>query len=303
MISIIIPSYNSETTIAKCLNALQNQIYKSPYEIILIDSSTDRTPQIVSSRYPEIIFIHLDKKTDPGTARNIGVKKAKGELIAFIDSDCVAAPDWLDRIAGAHDSQYNAVGGSVHNGNLENDIVAWAGYLAEFREFLPGLAKKEVTHIPTCNISYKKNIFENYGLFQGKYYPQEDLIFNYNLCKNGEKILFDPSIKIYHNHRSSLKSFINHQLKIGRITSRLLKVVDLEGAFIARNPLIAILFIPFLPFVKFFRTVKIFYKYQPQVIMKRPFALIIFAAGLFFWIIGFSKGIIDNEIHNGKERC
>lgn len=295
MISVIIPSYNSESTISKCLDALKNQEYKGDYEIILVDSSIDRTPEIVNSKYPDIQFIHLDKKTDPGTARNMGLERSKGDLIAFIDSDCVAAPDWLNRIVTAHNSEYKVVGGSVRNGNRENDMVAWAGYLAEFREFLPGKPKTEVSHIPTCNISYKKEIFEKYGVFEGIYYPQEDLVFNYNLRKNGVRILSDSSITVNHNHRSSIKSFINHQIKIGTVTSRVLKEVDLEGAFIVRNILIAAIVIPFLPFIKFYRTVIAFCKYQPQVITKRPIAVIIFAVGLFFWIIGFTEGILNSK--------
>lgn len=303
MISVIIPSFNSEETIEACLGSLKNQSYKGRYEIILIDSSIDTTPDIVISRFPDVGFVHLEEKTDPGTARNMGINKAKGDLIAFIDSDCVAAPDWLDRIAEAHCSEYAAVGGVVYNGNLENDRVAWAGYLAEFREFLPGRNKRVVTHIPTCNISYKHKVFDQYGLFNGEYYPQEDLFFNYNLSKNGEKILSDPSIRIYHRHRSKLKDFVRHQMKIGRMTPQLLKITDLEGSSLVKIPLVAAFIIPFLPFIKFSRTVKTFLKYQPQVVVERPFILIIFAIGLLFWIIGFARGILDKKFHNRNGRC
>lgn len=296
MISIIIPSYNSENTIKKCLNSLQNQNYRADYEIILVDSSIDKTPEIVFSSYPEVNLIHLDKKTDPGTARNLGIQKAKGDLIAFIDSDCIASPDWLEKIESAHKSSYRIIGGVVKNGNQENDLVAWAGYIAEFREFLPGKTKQEVTHIPTCNISYKKSIFQDFGLFQGEYYPQEDLVYNYNLRKNGERILMDPAIKVYHHHRSRLKDFLYHQNRIGEITSKVLKMLPLEGAFIAKNPILAIFFIPFLPFIKFFRTLSVFLKYQPQVIKKRPLVLVLFILGLTYWVVGFAQGCFLKNI-------
>ena len=83
MISVIIPSYNSEITIIGCLNALQNQSYGGCYDITLIDSSDDGTPEIVSLEYPNVKLIHLNDRTDPGTARNIGIAEAKGDLIAF----------------------------------------------------------------------------------------------------------------------------------------------------------------------------------------------------------------------------
>ena len=216
--------------------------------------------------------------------------KAKGELIAFIDSDCIAAKDWLEKIAEAHESSYRVVGGAVRNGNGQHDLVAWAGYLAEFREFLPEIPRREVMHIPTCNISYKKEVFLQFGLFQGKYYPQEDLVYNYNLWKAGEKILLDPRIQVYHMHRSRLKDFLNHQNKIGIVTARVLTILQLEGSFLARHPFAAALFSPILVTIKFFRTVSVFLRYQPKVIRKHPFVLMPLLLGLLYWVIGFIKG-------------
>jgi glycosyltransferase involved in cell wall biosynthesis len=296
MISVIIPSFNSETTIKKCLQSILEQTFEGGFEIILVDSSVDKTPIIVKEQFPHITYIHLDKKTDPGTARNIGIGKSKGDLIAFIDSDCVADCNWLANIASAHKGSYRIVGGVVCNGNEKFSDVAWAGYLAEFREFLPEMPSREVEHIPTCNLSYKKSIFNDYGLFQGKYYPQEDLVFNYTLRKKSEKILCEPSIRIFHNHRTRLKDFLDHQKRIGTITSRVLKTLDLEGAFIARHRAVALLSIPFLPAVKFFKTMFVFLCYQPKTIIKRPIGVIFFALGLLYWIIGFVKGVFDEPI-------
>jgi len=132
-------------------------------------------------------------------------------------------------------------------------------------------------------------------MFQGKYYPQEDLVFNHKLIDNGEKILMDPDIQVCHHHRSSLKEFLGHQKKIGCITSRVLKVIDLEGSFIVRNPIVAIFLIPLLPFVKFCKTCFIFIKNQPEAIIKRPYVLILFAMGLLSWMTGFAEGTFEKK--------
>jgi len=295
MISVIVPSYNSEATIKQCLDSLKNQSYMGDYEVILVDSSIDKTPQIVASEYSKVKLIHLQQKTDPGSARNIGIKEAKGDLIAFIDSDCLAKNDWLEKIAISHNSLYNVAGGSVNIANRDDDLVGYAGYIAEFREFLPELPKRELKHIPTCNISYKKNIFDKFGMFRGEYYPQEDLVYNYNLRSSGERIIFDPSIQVYHYHRSGLKDFLRHQHMIGITTSKVLKTIDLGGSFIARNKLILTLAILFLPTVKFFRTIYDFIKYQPKTIIKRPLVLLLFALGLAYWVIGFARSAYTNN--------
>lgn len=290
MISVIIPSYNSASTIRRCLEAIERQSCDHPYEVIVVDSSIDDTAAIVRSLYPKTKLIHLDHKTDPGTARNIGVQKSKGEIIAFIDSDCVAAENWLERISEAHKKSYRVVGGSVNNGNDECSLIAWAGYLAEFREFLPTMPTREVMHIPTCNISYKRGIFSEFGFFQGQYYPQEDLVYNYGLWKNGEKILLDPSIQVHHLHRVKPREFFEHQNKIGAVTSRVLRVLPLEGSSLARHPFLATVLVPLLCGTKFLRTITVFLKYQPKIIVKRPAVLLVFLAGLAFWGRGFARG-------------
>jgi glycosyltransferase involved in cell wall biosynthesis len=296
MISVIIPSYNSENTIQKCLDSLKSQSYQSNYEIILVDSSTDKTPQIVSDNYPDIKLIHLDKKTDPGTARNIGIREARGDILAFIDSDCFPSRDWLERIAAAHQLAYRVIGGVVKNGNADHDSIALAGYMAEFREFLPGRLKREVAHVPTCNISYKKQVFLDHGLFQGEYYPQEDMVYNCRLAEKGEKILLDPTIEVSHIHRSSLREFLTHQRKIGIVTPTVLINTRSPGFFIAKYPIPWTLLIPFLPVVKFLRTIIVFLLCRPKVIIRRPIAILAFGIGLIWWTIGFTQGVCAGRI-------
>lgn len=295
-ISVVIPSYNSEATIANCLDALKKQSYTGKYEIIVADSSIDLTPQIISEYYPDVTLIRFDKKTDPGTARNKGIGKAKGNIIAFVDSDCEPLPGWLEHIATAHMSRYRVVGGVVMNGNGMDDWTGAAGYMAEFREFLPGQSKREVRHIPTCNISYKKEVFDEYGYFQGNYYPQEDLLYNYSLTRKGEKIFLDPLIIVKHHHRSGFGEFINHQRKIGKTTAKVLRAIHLPGSFIARQPIPWTIAIPFLPIIKFVRTIMEFLRSNPKFLAGVPLAMPILFVGLVWWAIGFTEGVFHRRI-------
>ena len=295
MISVIIPSYNSESTIIPVLTALKNQTYQGEYEIILVDSSDDRTPQLVKEQFPEVRFHHFNVKTDPGTARNLGIEMSSGDPLLFIDSDCTAQPDWIENMVAAHrEFNYEAIGGAVENGNNPRNNTAWAGYIAEFREFLPGHPAHLVEHIPTCNISYKRRVFEN-DMFNPHYYPQEDLEFNYRLRQAGGYIYFDPSIRIYHRHRKTLKDFFAHQKKIGQITSRMLKIIPLQGAKIARSKILTLLAAPVLPAVKWFKTLFVFIKMNPKLVLKHLLGFLIFAMGLFPWINGFIIGAFSES--------
>ncbi len=94
MISVIVPSYNEEANIARCLESLCEQtIPRNEYEIIVVDgNSTDRTREI-AERYADLVFVQTSKKV--GGARNDGVMRSRGEIIATTDADCIIPPDWL----------------------------------------------------------------------------------------------------------------------------------------------------------------------------------------------------------------
>src|SRR3989304_5559962 len=87
-ISVIIPSYNSSQTVEACLQSVLNQKTKVNYEVLVVDSSTDNTLKILKRYVSKIRFLHFLKRCDVGTARNIGIKNVKADIIVFIDADC-----------------------------------------------------------------------------------------------------------------------------------------------------------------------------------------------------------------------
>ncbi|MGD9899664.1 MAG: glycosyltransferase [Calditrichaceae bacterium] len=292
-VSVVIPSYNSAGTITACLNSLMRQDYDKSFEITVVDSSTDNTAQIITAGFPEVKVIRCKRKTDPGTARNMGVNVSHGKYIMFLDSDCIAGNDWVSRIIRVYESpDYDAVGGSIYPANPETDVVGWAGYIAEFREFIPGHPAAIRDHLPTCNLSYRRDKFLEVGNFNAAYYPQEDLFFNHHFTKNGFKIFFDPEIKVFHFHRNKLAYFLKHQKNIGYITSSLLKKIDLEGSRLVRHKFLALINLPLLPFIKFYRTLAVFAKVNPAIIKAHILSFLVFALGLVPWTLGFAKGLL-----------
>ncbi len=95
MVSVVIPVYNEEAYIGKCLKSLMNQ-EEQPDEIIVVNNnSTDRTEEIVK-RYPVTIIVEKKKGIIP--ARNKGFNTAKGDIIARTDGDTIVPPDWIKKI-------------------------------------------------------------------------------------------------------------------------------------------------------------------------------------------------------------
>lgn len=98
LISVIIPVYNSESTIRKCLESLIHQTYTN-YEVLIVDDgSTDNSLDICKEVCHHSNNVHIFHKENGGSAsaRNLGLEKAKGEWITFVDSDDWVYPDYLN---------------------------------------------------------------------------------------------------------------------------------------------------------------------------------------------------------------
>lgn len=146
-ISVVIPAYNREETIINCLDSIVNQTYK-PYEIIVVDDgSTDRTVDLVEeyAKFP-VKLIKSGKNAGAQAARNIGIKTAQGDWIAFNDSDDIWLPEKLSiqkealeqtgylvcaggGIREEQDGQRSEISLNGKDGNIYKDILGLSIYL------------------------------------------------------------------------------------------------------------------------------------------------------------------------------
>jgi glycosyltransferase involved in cell wall biosynthesis len=97
LVSVVIPAYNREKTIMKALSSVGGQTYQNVEVIVVDDCSSDRTVEVVREakyRIP-VRVIALDRNQGPATARNVGIDAARGEYVAFLDSDDWWLPDKL----------------------------------------------------------------------------------------------------------------------------------------------------------------------------------------------------------------
>jgi glycosyltransferase involved in cell wall biosynthesis len=207
-LSVIIVAYNAAETIAACLEALERQTEQG-FETVVVDSSTDGTADLVRREYPHVVVYHSEVRCYPGDARNIGIRMAKGEIIAFVDSDCVADPDWVERILAAHGGETLIIGGSVGVANPEN-IAGWSSFFCEFSPWLKRGTTRPMTDIPTCCLSMKRSAFERFGPFlEGSYCS--DTAFNWNAVKGGHAPLFVPEIHVRHWNPSNWIGILTKQ--------------------------------------------------------------------------------------------
>ncbi|MFI5173965.1 MAG: glycosyltransferase family 2 protein, partial [Terriglobia bacterium] len=110
LISVIVPCYNSERTIRQCLQSILNQHTSVSYDVLVVDSSTDRTAEIVRREFPSVRLIHLEKRAFSSAARNLGIRATEAPFCWMIDSDCIASPDEIERMLSRHhEAEYAAV--------------------------------------------------------------------------------------------------------------------------------------------------------------------------------------------------
>jgi glycosyltransferase involved in cell wall biosynthesis len=164
LISIIVPVLNGGKTIRKCLEALVRQIYPAEkYEIIVVDNgSYDNTVNIVEKFPVRLLF---EKRAHNSyMARNLGVKYAEGEIIVFIDADCIAERDWLANLVEPfHDENIGVVAGEVLSPepkNLIQGFYTFSGFLEQEKK-----VKNKISAIATANVAIRKAIFSVVGQF------------------------------------------------------------------------------------------------------------------------------------------
>ncbi|WP_299254936.1 glycosyltransferase family 2 protein [uncultured Aquimarina sp.] len=128
--SIIIPLYNKENSIAKTLQSVLNQTY-TDYEIVIInDGSTDRSEGIVNGYNDKRVHCFSTKNNGVSKARNLGVEKAKGKLIAFLDADDYWYPNHLEIIFRLYQKFPNA---GLFTTSYEKRFNAQSTFLANFK--------------------------------------------------------------------------------------------------------------------------------------------------------------------------
>ena len=215
LVSIIIPTRNEEKYIGKCLQSVIDQDYpKDLIEILVLDGmSEDKTKEIVKGYIEQYSFIKIldnTKKVIP-PALNIGIKKAKGEVIIRMDAHSIYKKDYISKsVKYLLDYNTDNVGGVCFTEPGANTIIANAIALALSSRFGVGNAyfrvgAKEPKYVDTVPFGcYKKGIFEKIGLFDEELLWSEDDEFNTRIIKNGGKILLVPEIVSHYHARENL---------------------------------------------------------------------------------------------------
>jgi len=205
MVSVIIPNLHSPM-VDKTIDSVKNQVQvNGDFEIIVVglDEHSLVRPD------GQVKRISTEKPVIPATARNIGIGFARGDVIVYIDADCVADRFWLSRLLSAHEQGADLVGGSV--GFTTDNYWTLCDNLTSFHEYLPGTRTKRRLYFPTINLSIKREVMDRIGPFDESLPTGEDIDLTVRCHLAGYALQFEPAALVYHHpDRANFGALVNH---------------------------------------------------------------------------------------------
>ncbi|MCK1424849.1 glycosyltransferase [Bradyrhizobium sp. 182] len=205
-ISVIVPHLNQPGALKTCLASLEAQsIPRDSFEIIVVDNGSATLPTGVLAQYPGVRLL-CEARPGPGPARNTGVAAASGEVLAFIDADCRAHPDWLSSVwRSLHSLPPRTV--------LGGDVRIWRGTkphqdaIAAYESVFAYRFKLYIERDGYCgtgNMAMLRRDFHCVGPFAG-IDVAEDMEWGQRAQRAGLRFQYIPEMIVFHPARSSLQ--------------------------------------------------------------------------------------------------
>jgi len=209
--SVIIPAYNEEKYLPGCLDSLCNMDYpKDCVEVIVVDNgSTDRTREIAETY--KVTILRDDTKNVSGL-RNLGARRSKGDILAFVDADCIVSKDWLKNAAKYFDDTETAAWGAPPALPEDSTWVQRTWYLVRQKE----KDIQEVDWLESMNLFVRKDQFLFVNGFNETLVTCEDVDFCYRIREYG-RIISDSMLRVVHlGEARTLREFIKKEIWRGQ---------------------------------------------------------------------------------------
>ena len=229
-VTVIIPAYNEEKYIGKCLGEWVNQDYpKEKYEILVYDGmSTDRTAEIVKDferRYPDLVKYRKNPKKRQVYAFNMGIREARGEFFIIFGAHAYPERDFLRKGVETFlevkekEPKLAGVGGKIFK-LYENRLAKFVALI--YSSPLSGASTfwyEEKPHFAktVAFALYDKKIAEDIGGFDEDMIVGNDFEFNLRINKKGYKLFFNPEIRSYYYARSTWRGFLKQTFNYGAV--------------------------------------------------------------------------------------
>lgn len=196
-ISVIIPVFNVENYLEKCLNSILKQTFED-FEIVIVnDGSTDNSQKIIEYfilKYPEKIRSFIEENKGVSAARNYGIKKAIGEFVVFVDPDDVVSEFFLEELyknAISNSCDVSICGYRFVKSQDENLMLAdEKSIVYEKREFLNHYLVKDIKFVVVSMLIKRRLIIDEKIYFDNRIRFSEDMMFIWDIIISCEKVVY-----------------------------------------------------------------------------------------------------------------
>lgn len=219
--SIVVPVYNRPEELRELLESLVGQRYDHPFEMVVVEDGSNRDAASVIGEYRDRLDLSYWQKpnTGPGDSRNFGMRKALGNYIILVDSDCILPPDYLHTVHEQLDAAYaDCFGGrdAAHPSfNALQKAISFSMTSPLTTGGLRGSAGEQKNFQPrSFNMGLSKEAYQASGGF-GRIHPGEDPDLSLRLLKMGYTIRYIPQAVVYHKRRIDFRSFYRQVHKFG----------------------------------------------------------------------------------------
>ena len=215
-VSVIVPAFNAEATLGACLDSLHRQTLH-PFEIIVVDdASTDTTSWTAAAKGAQTL--RMLGNGGPGLARNAGAAVATGDILAFIDSDCVARPDWLEHMVGTLTrEQLGAVTGGYGGPLTEAFLPRLQDLVLKLRQrSLPNRIASTISSNLVCRREFF-DAAQGFPLYFRRWgdrravWGNEDEEFGFLAAQGRNVIGWVDRSAVLHEYRTTLRGYLRQQ--------------------------------------------------------------------------------------------
>jgi Glycosyltransferases, probably involved in cell wall biogenesis len=222
-----VPFYNAERFLAKCVEGLLAQsLSRSVYEIILVNNDSTDLSRNVAAGFPDVVL--LDQPISGSyAARNMGIRRASGDIIATIDPDCRPDRDWLEQIeCGMRDPSCSILIGHQRHASNSPGLELLELYEAEKISYVTKAKKKELYYGYTNNMAFRRSLFDTVGFFPERVRGGDTVFVRMAVDKLGcDVVRFNCAMKTTHLEVDTLNAYYHKRMVYGRSNERLSKAV------------------------------------------------------------------------------
>ena len=224
-VSIIIPAYNAQDTLQRCLDSIMRIDYPGERrEVILVNNNSHDATEDIAQRYP--ITVVYEKMQSSYAARNRGIQHAKGDILAFTDTDCIVTPQWIKTLLTSYDNpEIGCFAGNIKSYQPKTLAECFAAKDEENHNQKRSLKTGYLPAANTANVAYRKEVFQKIGLFKSNLKSGGDAELTWRLVRHGGyKIIYVPEAVVYHQHRTSIADLYRQHRKYGESITDLLRL-------------------------------------------------------------------------------